>query len=71
MAMFHLSIKIVTRGKGKSAVSAAAYRSGEKIVNEYDGEVHDYSRKRGVVDKIILLPVLLKNLRTDLYYGIL
>ena len=23
---------------------------------EYDGELHDYSRKRGVVDKIILLP---------------
>lgn len=30
MAIYHLSIKIISRGKGKSAVSAASYRSGEK-----------------------------------------
>jgi len=27
----------VSRGKGKSAVAAAAYRSGEKLTNEWDG----------------------------------
>jgi len=57
MAIYHLSIKIVSRGKGKSAVAAAAYRSGEKIKNEYDGIIHDYTRKRGVVHTEILLPV--------------
>ena len=33
MAIYHCSIKIISRGKGKSAVAAAAYRSGEKLVN--------------------------------------
>ncbi|MDT6227898.1 hypothetical protein RRB44_03120, partial [Streptococcus pneumoniae] len=31
MAIYHLCIKIISRGKGKSAVVASAYRSGEKI----------------------------------------
>ncbi len=56
MAIFHCSIKIVSRGKGKSAVASAAYRSGEKITNEYDGETHDYTRKGGIAFTGILLP---------------
>ena len=56
IAIYHCSIKIVSRGKGKSAVAAAAYRSGEKITNEWDGETHDFTRKRGVVHTEILLP---------------
>ena len=55
MAIYHCSIKIVSRGKGKSAV-AAAYRAGEKIANEYDGKIHDYTRKGGVIHTKILLP---------------
>ena len=56
MAIYHCSIKIISRGKGKSAVAAAAYRSGEKLVNEYDGAIHDYTRKGGIVHTEILLP---------------
>ena len=56
MAIYHCSIKIISRGKGKSAVTAAAYRSGEKLVNEYDGAIHDYTRKGGIVHTEILLP---------------
>jgi hypothetical protein len=56
LAIYHLSIKIISRGGGKSAVAAAAYRSGETIRNEYDGIVHDYSRKGGIVHTEILLP---------------
>lgn len=56
MAIYHCSIKIIGRGKGKSAVAAAAYRSGEKLINEWDGETHDYTRKGGVVHTEILLP---------------
>lgn len=37
VAIYHCSIKIVKRSQGKSAVAAAAYRSGEKLTNEYDG----------------------------------
>jgi len=55
MAIYHCSIKIISRGKGKSAV-AAAYRAGEKITNDFDGETHDYPRKGGVVHTEILLP---------------
>ena len=56
MAIYHCSIKVISRGKGKSAVAAAAYRAGEKIKNEFDGETHDYTRKGGVVHTEILLP---------------
>ena len=56
MVIYHCSIKIISRGKGKSAVAAAAYRSGENLTNEYDGITHDYTRKGGVVHTEILLP---------------
>ena len=56
MAIYHMSIKIVSRGKGKSAVAAAAYHAGGKITNEYDGEIHDYTKKGGVIHTEILLP---------------
>ena len=56
IAIYHCSIKIVSRGKGKSAVAAAAYRSGEKLTNEWDGLTHDYTKKVGVVHSEILLP---------------
>ena len=56
IAIYHLSIKIFSRGKGKSAIAAAAYRAGEKITNEYDGVTHDYSKKGGIEHTEILLP---------------
>ena len=51
-----MSIKIISRGKGKSAVAAAAYRAGEKITNERDGITHDYTRKQGVDWSNVFLP---------------
>jgi len=56
IAIYRCSIKIISRGKGKSAVATAAYRAGEKITNDFDGETHDYTRKGGVVHTEILLP---------------
>lgn len=57
IAIYHCSIKIVSRGSGKSAVAAAAYLSGEKITNEWDGITHDYTKKGGIVhSEILLLP---------------
>lgn len=53
---FHFSVEIISRGKGKSAVASAAYISGEKIKNEWDGITHDYTRKERVLHKDILLP---------------
>ena len=56
MPNYHLSIKIISHGKGASAVCKAAYRSAEKIRSEYDGGTHNYTKKRGVIHKEILLP---------------
>ncbi|HGA0667362.1 TPA: MobQ family relaxase [Streptococcus agalactiae] len=53
---FHFSVNIISRGKGKSAVASAAYISGEKIKNEWDGVTHDYTKKLGVISKEIYLP---------------
>ncbi len=56
LAIFHEHIKIISRGQGRSAVAAAAYRSGSKFKSEYDGEVHDYTKKSGIGHCEILLP---------------
>ena len=56
MAIYHLSMKPVTRASGRSAVAAAAYRSGTRLVNERDGLVHDYTRKGGIEHSEIVLP---------------
>ena len=55
MAIFHCQIKIISRGKGKTATAAAAYRSGTKIVDDELGKTHDYTRKGGVAFSEILL----------------
>ncbi|MCL2816643.1 MAG: MobA/MobL family protein [Oscillospiraceae bacterium] len=50
-----MNISIVSRGKGHSAVAAAAYRAGDIIKNDYDGQTHDYTRKKGIVYTEMLL----------------
>lgn len=45
MAIYHFSAKIISRGKGQSAVAAAAYRSGEKLQDERTGEEKFYKRE--------------------------
>lgn len=39
-------------------MAAAAYRSGQKLTNEWDGITHNYTKKGGVVYSEILLPAL-------------
>lgn len=56
MAIYHLSIKTVSRSSGRSATGAAAYRAAVRIVDERDGMVHDYRRKRGVLHAELVLP---------------
>lgn len=52
--MYHLSVKVVQRSKGRSAVAAAAYRSREKILDERQGLTFDYSAKQDLLHKEIL-----------------
>ena len=56
IAIYHCTIKIIKRSEGRSAVAAAAYRSGQKLTNEWDGQTHDYTHKGGIVHSEILLP---------------
>lgn len=56
MAIYHFSMKPVSRAKGRSAVASMAYRAGEKLTNERDGITHDYTAKQGVEHAEIVLP---------------
>lgn len=56
MVIFHFKVKIINRKSGRSAVASAAYRSGEKLVNEYDGLEHDYTKKHWIEYTEIMLP---------------
>lgn len=56
MAIFHFSAKTVSRGDARSSTAAAAYRAGEKIVDERTGEIFNYKRKGGVGPGEVILP---------------
>ena len=53
MACYHSTIKIVSRSSGRSAVSAAAYRSREKLYDERQDLTFDYSKKRDLAHEEI------------------
>ena len=46
MAIFHCQAKAISRGAGRSATAAAAYRSGEIIEDFRTGEVHDTAENK-------------------------
>ncbi len=52
----HCKITIIKRSENESAVSAAAYQSGEKLFSEYDQEQKYYPYKTEVTQKEIMLP---------------
>ncbi len=56
MAIYHLSVKPVCRGGGRSATAASAYRAAELVHDQTTGQTFDYSRKRGVEHAEIVLP---------------
>lgn len=56
MAIYHLEAKVVSRGAGRSACAASAYLSCSRILNDYDGVQHDYTRKQGLVWQQVFLP---------------
>ena len=55
LAIFHCSIKNISRSSGRSATSSAAYRSGTKVFDNELGKCFDYSRKKGIAFSEILL----------------
>ncbi|MCH2006939.1 MobQ family relaxase [Acinetobacter ursingii] len=56
MAIFHFSVKNISRSDGRSAVACAAYRSGEKLKDERYGKEQDYTKKTGIEFKNIYAP---------------
>ena len=56
MAIYHMSVKPVRRATGRSAVAAAAYRSGEVLHDARTDMTHDYRAKGGVRETGIILP---------------
>lgn len=56
MAMYHLHVHFIQRSQKQSSVAAAAYRAGEKLVDEYRGSTLDFRHKDHVEHDEILLP---------------
>lgn len=46
MAIFHLSIRSISRAKGHSAVAQIAYDTRRKLTNERTGEKHDWTKQK-------------------------
>lgn len=44
MAIYHFEAKVISRGKGQSAIASASYRSGEKLYSERYNKFNFYSR---------------------------
>ena len=49
MAIFHYTVKIVGRSKGKSVISASAYLNGDVMKNKETGRISYYTSKKEVV----------------------
>ncbi len=59
MAIFHLSIRPISRAKGHSAVAQVAYDTRGKLTNERTGEKHDWSKhKADVIEWQIVGPAM-------------
>ena len=49
MAIYHLSVKPISRKNGRTSIASSAYRASAKITDLQTGETHDYTKKKGVV----------------------
>jgi Ti-type conjugative transfer relaxase TraA len=56
LAIYHLTAKVISRGRGQSVTAAAAYRSGSSLRDERYGLTHDYTRNRPVAHAEIMSP---------------
>lgn len=56
MAIYHTHVKTFSRSKGQSAIAAAAYRAGLRLIDQLTGKCHNYRRRRGVVHTAFLAP---------------
>lgn len=64
MAIYHFSVKNISRGDGRSAVACSAYRSAENLLDKRQDKTQDYTKKTGVEYKNIYAP---ENTKAELY----
>ncbi|NQE62378.1 Ti-type conjugative transfer relaxase TraA [Caulobacter sp. RHG1] len=56
MAIYHFSVKVISRATGASALASAAYRSASRLHDERLDRDHDFTNKSGVVHSEVMLP---------------
>jgi len=56
MATYHCSMSPVARSSGRSVVAAMAYRSGTLMYDNRTGVTHDYLRKKGIINTLLIFP---------------
>ncbi|MDF2630019.1 MAG: MobA/MobL family protein [Symbiobacteriaceae bacterium] len=56
MAIYYMNVQVIGRSGGRTATGAAAYRAGERIVDERTGQVYDYTRRTGEIETEIMAP---------------
>jgi Ti-type conjugative transfer relaxase TraA len=56
LAIYHLTAKVISRGRGQSITAAAAYRSGSALRDERYGLTHNYTRNRKAAHAEIMSP---------------
>ena len=56
MALYSCNASVIGRAQGRSAVASAAYRAGERLADDRQGVVWDFTQKRGVLHSEVILP---------------
>jgi Ti-type conjugative transfer relaxase TraA len=56
LAIYHLTVKIISRARGQSVAATAAYRSGSALRDERYGVTHNYTRNRKASHAEIMSP---------------
>ena len=51
---FTPSLQTISRSAGRSAVAASAYRACVKLIDQTTGLIHDYTKKKGHVETILI-----------------
>lgn len=65
VAIFHLHVKNISRGEGRSVVAAAAYRAGETLPNEAEERESAFGGRRDVLHAEIRAPLAALVWMTD------
>lgn len=56
MAIYHLSMSNVSRGRGSSSVASASYITGKRMLDDTTNETYNYGRRQRVVAHGTILP---------------